>query len=111
MNDEKIFEETETAERVEAYSRRQRLEAEGNAVADAIGNYVNRQSNPEFLILGLRNQHRTLQQAFMRTVIAWIDHLATLESGQYDLRNQASVDFAKSIVKTQEWRDKYLPVI
>lgn len=87
-----------------AYMRRQQLEAEGEEIANRIGDYVNHTSNPEFLILGLRRTHRTLQQSFMRHIVAWIEHLASLQPGQYDLRNEASVRFAKSITQTDEWK-------
>ena len=40
-------------------------------------------------------EHRTLQQNFTKLCIAWLKHLA--ETKNYDLRNQASVEFAKSI--------------
>ena len=40
-------------------------------------------------------EHRTLQQNFTKLCIAWLKHLAETEN--YDLRNQASVEFAKSI--------------
>lgn len=96
--------ETFTEQDAAAYMRRVANETEGREVADAIGNYVNRHSNPEFLIEGLDRQHRTLQQSFMRHVVAWIEHLATLQDGQYDGRNEASVRFAKSITQTDAWK-------
>ena len=41
--------------------------------------------------------HPTLQQSFTKLCVIWLRHLATTD--YYDLRNQASVDFAKSIKK------------
>ena len=41
------------------------------------------------------NEHRTLQQNFTRLCVAWLKHLS--ETEYYDLRNQASVEFAKAI--------------
>ena len=40
-------------------------------------------------------EHRTLQQNFTRLCVAWLKHLS--ETEYYDLRNQASVEFAKAI--------------
>ena len=57
----------------------------------------------------MSRQHRTLQQGFTGLCIAWLEHLDQLESGQYDLRNQASVELAKRIVAAVP--DRYLPCI
>lgn len=45
-------------------------------------------------------EHPTLQQNFTKLCCAWLKHLATTD--YYDARNQASVDFAKSI-KDELW--------
>lgn len=45
-------------------------------------------------------EHPTLQQNFTKLCCAWLRHLATTD--YYDARNQASVDFAKSI-KDELW--------
>lgn len=49
----------------------------------------------------LENEHRTLQQAFMRNVIApVIVHFAKQgELGYYDLRNEATVNTCKELKK------------
>jgi len=44
-------------------------------------------------------------------VVAWIEHLARLKAGEYDVRNEASVKFARELVKTEAWKEKYLPYI
>jgi hypothetical protein len=44
---------------------------------------------------GMGETHRTLQQNFTKLCVAWLRYLATTD--MYDLRNQAAVDFAKSI--------------
>ena len=40
-------------------------------------------------------EHPTLQQNFTKLCVAWLQHLSSKEF--YDLRNEASVNFAKSI--------------
>jgi hypothetical protein len=58
------------------------------------------------------NEHRTLQQRFTALCIAWLEHLATLNEGQYDLRNEAGVELAKKFVAaTGDKYDRVLPVI
>lgn len=62
------------------------------------------------LVDGMSRNHRTLQQNFTRLSVAWIEHLAKLEPGQYDLRNEASVKLAKELVKLPNWEMiRYLP--
>ena len=56
-------------------------------------------------------QHRTLQQNFTKVCFAWIQHLASLEENQYDLRNEASVKAAKKIVAGVDKYDLMLPLI
>ena len=59
-------------------------------------NYVNNgnSSYEEFARL-MSYEHRTLQQQFTKLCIAWLKELSETEN--YDLRNEASVKFAKSI--------------
>ena len=61
-----------------------------------MSNYVNSFSNDydEFARL-MGCEHRTLQQNFTKLCIAWLKQLSEAES--YDLRNEASVKFAKRI--------------
>ena len=52
------------------------------------------------LVTEFLHEHRTLQQAFVREIIEPIlEHLASLEEGQYDLRNEASVRYAQRAVQ------------
>ena len=68
--------------------------------------------NPKQLVEELATHHRTLQQGLTRLVVEWIEYLADLKDGEYDGRNQASVELAKQIVATGEWKKrKYLPHI
>ena len=65
-------------------------------IVEEISNYVNSYSSDykEFAKL-MSYEHRTLQQNFTKLCIAWLRELSETES--YDLRNEASIEFAKSI--------------
>lgn len=65
-------------------------------IVKEISNYVNSYSSDykEFARL-MSYEHRTLQQNFTKLCIAWLRELSETEN--YDLRNEASVEFAKSI--------------
>lgn len=65
-------------------------------IVKEISNYVNSYSSDykEFARL-MSYEHRTLQQNFTKLCIAWLKELS--ETKSYDLRNEASVKFAKSI--------------
>lgn len=68
-------------------------------VADVLTDFVNgaRPEQIEALVNHLGNSHRTLQQAVTGLCLSWLQHLAGLKENQYDLRNQASVEVARSI--------------
>ena len=60
----------------------------------------------------MANEHRTLQQGFTRLCVTWLEHLAALNENQYDLRNAASVQLARKIVKaTGDKYDRFLPLV
>ena len=61
-----------------------------------MSNYVNSMSSDysEFA-QKMSCEHRTLQQNFTKLCIAWLKQLS--EAEYYDLRNEASVKFAKRI--------------
>lgn len=65
-------------------------------IVKEISNYVNSYSSDykEFARL-MSHEHRTLQQQFTKLCIAWLKELSETEN--YDLRNEGSVKFAKSI--------------
>jgi hypothetical protein len=65
-------------------------------IVKEISNYVNsyRSDYKEFARL-MSYEHRTLQQQFTKLCIAWLKELSETEN--YDLRNEGSVKFAKSI--------------
>lgn len=87
----------------------------GEEIAMKIADYINGCKTSKYFVDGMKNQHRTLQQSFTRVCVDWIEHLALLngkESDFYDLRNEASVKFAKRLTETVTWQDgKYLPHI
>ena|ERR1035438_4726519 len=91
------------------------LEITGKEIANKVADYINGCRTSKYFIDGMNNQHRTLQQSFTRLCVDWIEHLASLngKGGDfYDLRNQASVKFAKRLTETVTWQDgKYLPHI
>lgn len=88
-------------------------EHEGFNAARDIVDYLNWESRPEPFIKGMNRQHRTLQQDFTKLCVAWIQHLAKLQDGEFDGRNEASVQLAKRTI--EQWaKDKvnpYLPHI
>lgn len=57
--------------------------------------------------LALMTQHRTLQQNFVRVVLAYLKALSETEDYQYDARNEASVQFAKDLLSTPGVRDLF----
>ena len=65
-------------------------------IVKEISNYVNSYMSDykEFARL-MSHEHRTLQQQFTKLCIAWLKELSETEN--YDLRNEGSVKFAKSI--------------
>lgn len=65
-------------------------------IVKEISNYVNSYSSDykEFARL-MSYEHRTLQQQFTKLCIAWLKELSETEN--YDLRNEGSVKFAKSV--------------
>jgi hypothetical protein len=50
----------------------------------------------ERMLIAITGQHRTLQQSFFRVFVDMAEKYATTYS---DLRNDASVDFAKKVAK------------
>ena len=72
-----------------------------------VSDFVNCSSDfNEFAEL-MSREHRTLQQNFTKVCVAWLKQLANTE--YYDLRNEASVEFAKSI--KQQLDNACLPLI
>lgn len=88
------------------------LERKGKQLARAITDYLGDSKNSRFVVMGMAQEHRTLQQCFTGLCVRWLEHLASLRDGQFDLRNQASVELARKLAQTDVWADaKYLPYI
>ena len=72
-----------------------------------MSSYVNGSAEYKDFAERMSIEHRTLQQNFTKLCVAWLKTLANTE--YYDLRNQASVEFARSIKK--ELDEVYLPLV
>lgn len=86
----------------------------GNKVAIDLSKALNSMnSNKEVIrgfVDGLTQQHRTLQQCSMRAIYALIQRWAKMaEDGQYDLRNEGTVNFCQEIV--DKCRENNFPFI
>lgn len=82
----------------------------GKDMARMMSKHLNSMSNkPDEFIEEMGNDHRTLQQSFTRLCVAWIEHLA--KQKQSDLRNDASVKFAKKVVSLTTEEDRWMPFI
>jgi hypothetical protein len=60
---------------------------------------------------GMSREHRTLQQAFTGLAVSWLMHLASLKDGEFDGRNEASVQLAKKLLDGKDRYDLALPMI
>ena len=77
-------------------------------IVNTVSNYVNSfNCDYDGFAKKFGYEHRTLQQNFTKLCVAWLRHLA--ETEYYDARNQASVEFAKSI--KEQLGDISLPTI
>lgn len=79
----------------------------------ALTSYVNSYSaDLKFLVEELSREHRTLQQCVTGFMLAWLNHLASLQNSyDWDLRNEASVKIAKAIKKAVPDIEYRLPLI
>lgn len=75
---------------------RYQREAEAQELADRISRFVNHGGDGTALANALLRDHRTLQQAFVSRVL--VPYLVGLAVEGTDLRNQAAVDLAKTLV-------------
>jgi len=57
----------------------------------------------------LENEHRTIQQCFMRCCVAFIEDMA--QQRYSDDRNRAAVEFAKAVVARTTPRERAMPFI
>jgi hypothetical protein len=83
-------------------------------LAEKVSRFVNTMGNADrvkFFVEAMHGEHRTLQQSFTGLALAWLKHLASLNEGQYDLRNKASVEVAKKLVGKLDKYDLHLPTV
>lgn len=96
--------------------RKYEMEKKSEEVIDAIFHSLNtlgyEAETIQSLVDATKRQHRTLQQAFMRFVVALLKDMAErAKSGQYDLRNEASVKLAQEIVEKVPYERLFLPLV
>ena len=65
--------------------------------------------NSQDFIATMGREHRTIQQNFTKLCFAWIKDLSERE--HWDARNEASVRFAKSVMKNVPEDDQRFPFI
>lgn len=98
-----MMEEMKPFNEMNEYERKELKDA--HDAAEAISRFTNRMGfAPKFFVHAMSQQHRTLQQAFTRCCLLWLVHLAGLEEGWYDLRNEASVKTAKRLLANEDKR-------
>jgi len=69
-------------------------------------------SRVKVLLEEMSQDHRTLQQGYTRFALEWLYHLSQVPEGNYDLRNQASVEIARKIDKAVDLKyARLLPTI
>lgn len=72
----------------------------GEEMAMSLLRFINNMAvDDDAFVKGLVNSHRTLQQSIMRVFIKFVKEIAAKKDGFYDLRNEASVNLAKEIMK------------
>ena len=78
-------------------------------LAQNISRFVNtfaRDKNDEF-IEQMAIEHRTLQQAFTRLCLQWLEYMASLPDNRIDLRNEASRNVARALLTNAEIQEEY----
>jgi hypothetical protein len=83
--------------------------SDGEVFADQFSRFVNNMSSEpkKAAIAKMLRDHRTLQQGMMRFFMQFVEGMA---NNQHDLRNEASVELAKAILKIDD-RTRILPRI
>ena len=82
-------------------------------LAEAMSRYVNGMgNNVADVVKHLSNEHRTLQQGITKLCVAWIEECAKKQkSGDFDLRNQASVELGQKFVERLKPEERWMPLI
>ncbi len=93
----------------EYYGKGQRIAAE---LSSSLNSFSFQDELKKGFIDALMREHRTLQQSTMKVfyevIMAWAERK---ESGNFDERNKATVEFCKKIKDTFEKEDIYFPFI
>lgn len=106
--EENLTDPEATQDRVERLNKNY---TEAQAIVETLAQFANRGGSADEFAAALSREHRTLQQSVTGLFIAWIESLAKLEEGRYDLRNAGSVKLAKALVASAPWKEKYLPYV
>ena len=82
-------------------------------LAAAMSRYVNGMGNSvEDVVKHLSNEHRTLQQSITKLCVAWLEECAKKQkAGDFDLRNQASVELGQKFVERLKNEERWMPFI
>ena len=85
--------------------------AAGQEMAEQLANFVNTfgSDRTEACARAMVHQHRTLQQSMTRLFVRFMELQA--QEDDYDLRNQASIRFARKLVKLMEDEQIGLPMV
>lgn len=80
-------------------------------VAQQVSSLVNTMSSNgvDVFLDEMDHDHRTLKQSFTRLCVKWLELQAAKEDGQFDQRNEASIELAKKFVEQVD--DRHLPYI
>jgi hypothetical protein len=86
---------------------------EAKLTATALSRFVNSYGNKvEDLVQHVAMDHRTLQQGVTRFCVAWLAECAKMQqTGNFDLRNEASVKLGKAVMEKTTPQERALPFI
>lgn len=84
---------------------------DGEEFARTFSNFVNdmRRGPKKVALEKMMREHRTLQQNMMRFFLMFVEMMA--EQQMFDMRNEASVKLAKSILANVPEQDRQLPYV
>jgi len=82
-------------------------------LAESMSRYVNGMGNDvKNVVQHLSNEHRTLQQGITKLCVAWLEECGRKQKvGDFDLRNQASVELGQKFVERLKPEERYMPLI
>ena len=82
-------------------------------VAKEVSSLINSMSDgpTEVFLDEMNHDHRTLQQSFTKLCVKWLELQAAKEDGQFDGRNEASIELSKKFVERLDEADRALPFV